>query len=89
MAEKILQSELCVYVRHVYNICMHTSGVLVSCLATTSLWYSSIRTLKNLVCTIAHALHEQQKDRGMFASAREIDDVSATRAELKTRHESK
>ena len=34
------------------------------------------------MCAIAHALHEQQKDRGVFASAREIDDVSTAHAEL-------
>ena len=44
---------------------------------------SSILTLKKLACAIAHTLHEQQKDHGMFASAQEIDDVSTTRGELK------
>ena len=31
--------------------------------------YSSIITLKKLACAITHALHEQQKYRGVFASA--------------------
>ena len=46
------------------------------------LWYSLIPTLKKLACIIAHALHEQQKDRGVFASARESDDVSTAHAKL-------
>ena len=42
---------------------------------------------KNLACATAHTLHEQQKDCGVFAGAREIDEVSAARTELKkTRH---
>ena len=45
--------------------------------------YSSILTLKKLACAITHALHEQQKYRGVFASAREIDDVSTARRVLK------
>ena len=36
---------------------------------------------KKLVCAIAHALHEQQKIRGMLASARELDDVSTAHRE--------
>ena len=50
---------------------------------TKYLRYSSIITLKKLACAITHALHEQQKYRGMFASAREIDDVSTARRVLK------
>ena len=45
--------------------------------------YSSIITLKKLVYAITHALNEQQKYRGVFASAREIDDVSTARRVLK------
>ena len=45
--------------------------------------YSSIITLKKLAYAITHALHEQQKYRGVFASAREIDDVSTARRVLK------
>ena len=45
--------------------------------------YSSIITLKKLACAITHALHEQQKYRTVFASAREIDDVSTARKVLK------
>ena len=45
--------------------------------------YSSIITLKKLVCAITRALHEQQKYCGVFASAREIDDVSTARRVLK------
>ena len=45
--------------------------------------YSSIITLKKLACTITHALHEQQKYQGVFASAQEIDDVSTARRVLK------
>ena len=42
--------------------------------------YSSIITFKKLACAITHTLHEQQKYRGVFASAREIDDVSTARS---------
>ena len=38
---------------------------------------------KKLACAITHALHEQQRYRGVFASAREIDDVSTARRVLK------
>ena len=51
--------------------------------------YSSIITFKKLACEITHALHEQQKYRGVFASAQEIDDVSTARRVLKTPRESK
>ena len=54
-----------------------------TCTVKEGLRYSSIITLKKLVCTITHALHEQQKYRGVFASAREIDDVSTARIVLK------
>ena len=45
--------------------------------------YSSIITLKKLACAITHALHEQQKYHGVFASAREIDDDSTACRVLK------
>ena len=49
----------------------------------TDIRYSLIITLKKLACAITRALHEQQKYRGVFASAREIDDVSTARRVLK------
>ena len=33
------------------------------------------------MCAIAHALHEQQKIRSVFASAQENDDISTAREE--------
>ena len=45
--------------------------------------YSSIITLKKLMCAITQALHEQQKYRGVFASAQEIDDISTACRVLK------
>ena len=53
------------------------------CFHVLEVRYSSIITLKKLACIITHALHEQQKYRGVFASAREIDDVSTAHRVLK------
>ena len=45
--------------------------------------YSLILTFKKLACAITHTLHEQQKNRGVFVSAQETDDVSTARGGLK------
>ena len=65
------------HVQSLHNLCIiwDINGLMVQ--------YSSIITLKKLACAITRALHEQQKYRGMFASAREIDDVSTARRVLK------
>ena len=64
----------------VYNVVIAT---VVNTFINQYIRYSSIITLKKLACAITHALHEQQKYRGVFASAREIHDVSTARRVLK------
>ena len=60
---------------HSYTV-TNTFTELCTCIVI-QVWYS----LRMLACTIAHALHEQQKIHGVLVSAREIDDILTAHGE--------